>query len=104
MNDPAARAVLLGNDLWRRRLGANPDVVGRRIEVDGEPTLVVGVMPEGFSFPEGSDIWAPLLLPREALAPRGSHYLLAYGRLAPGATVAAANAQAGAIASRLEAA
>jgi len=104
MSDPAARAVVLGHDLWQRRYGGDPGVIGRRIEVDGEPTVIAGVMPQGFSFPEGSEIWEPLPLPRGDLGRRGTNYLQVYGRLTPGATVDGANAQAEAIAARLEAA
>jgi hypothetical protein len=40
--------ILLGHDLWRRRFGADPGVVGRKILVNGSPSLIVGVMPPGF--------------------------------------------------------
>ena len=101
MDDPEARAVILGHDLWQRRYGADPSVVGRRIEVEGRPTLVAGVMPAGFSFPEGSEIWAPFSLHGDDVGERGSHYLDAYGRLAPGVSVAQADAQAKALSEHL---
>jgi predicted permease len=43
--------VILGDDVWRARFGADPDVLGRKIRLDGEPRTVVGVMPPEFRFP-----------------------------------------------------
>jgi putative ABC transport system permease protein len=43
--------VILGDDVWRTRFGADPDIVGRRIRLDGEPRTVVGVLPPQFRFP-----------------------------------------------------
>ncbi len=101
----ATPVVILGHGLWRRRFGADPGVVGRRIEVDGAPAEVVGVMPAGFAFPDQSEMWAPQAFDEHDLTTqRGAHYLRVYGRLAPGATLAAARAQAGAVADRLAAA
>jgi len=94
VDDPENRAVLLGHDLWQRRYGADPSVVGSRIEIDGRPTLVAGVMPAGFAFPHESEIWAPLAIHSDDAGERGSHYLDAYGRLAPGVSLAQADAQA----------
>ena len=53
--------VLLSEDLWRSSLGAEPDLVGRRVTIDGTPLLVVGVMPREFRFPEWNTVvWTPL--------------------------------------------
>ena len=51
--------VMLGHDLWGRRFGADPGVVGRRILVSGIPRTVVGVMRSGFDFPEAAALWVP---------------------------------------------
>src|SRR5919205_1013742 len=45
------RVAILGHNLWQRRFGADPNVVGRSLTFNGEPYTVVGVMPEGFGFP-----------------------------------------------------
>ena len=60
--DRTARyAVLLGHDLWRTRFGSDPTIVGRLIEIPSvapdERWRVVGVMPPGFSFPDGANFW-----------------------------------------------
>lgn len=97
-------AVVLGHGLWQRRYGADPEIVGRRIEVDGAPAEVAGVMPAGFSFPEESELWAAMAFSEETYATqRGAHYLEVYGRLATGASIVRANAELGTIARRLEA-
>ncbi len=54
------RAVLLSDDLWRSRYGADADLVGGTIEVDGEPHTVIGIMPANYPFPlEGTQLWVP---------------------------------------------
>jgi predicted permease len=56
-------AVLLGYDLWRTRFGGDETIVGRRIQIPGssprDTWRVVGVMPRGFSFPDGGNFWIP---------------------------------------------
>jgi hypothetical protein len=47
----AAPVAILSHGFWQRRYGTDPDVVGRTIRINGTPTTVIGVMPEGFSFP-----------------------------------------------------
>lgn len=62
--------VLIGAELWSRRFGSDPGVVGRRITLDGVPTTVVGVMPARFAFPEsGTQLWLPVAPTAAALAP-----------------------------------
>jgi predicted permease len=54
----AASVAVLSHGLWVRRFGANRSIIGRSIALDGVPTEVVGVMAEGFSFPDSrSDLW-----------------------------------------------
>ncbi|HVS02340.1 MAG TPA: ABC transporter permease [Thermoanaerobaculia bacterium] len=52
--------VVLSHQLWQRRFGGDPRVVGRRVVVWHEPAVVVGVMPPGFRFPLNQDLWMPL--------------------------------------------
>src|SRR5260221_3841641 len=56
----AAAVVILGNGVWKNRYGGNPSVLGRTIKVNETPATVIGVMPEGFKFPDGADLWMPL--------------------------------------------
>jgi putative ABC transport system permease protein len=78
------RRVVLAHDLWQRVFGADPGIVGRSVMVDGEAHVVVGIAPRGFRFPEGAEIWAPLVLPPPGTEDRDRHYLSAIGSLAAG--------------------
>jgi putative ABC transport system permease protein len=102
-------AAIISYDLWQRRFGGDPAVVGRSIEVNGVARPLVGVMPSGFRLPldfgaDGrTDIYLPLATDaaNEGAVPGpafpagggGSHSYFAVARLAPGSTVELANAQ-----------
>jgi putative ABC transport system permease protein len=83
----AAPTALISEGLWRGRFGADPQIVGRLIKVDGTPVEVVGVLPAGTAFPAGAEVWTPLgaVLP-EALLQSGAAYLNLVGRMPPGRT------------------
>ena len=72
------RVAVLGADLWRRRFGADPGVVHRRIGVDGLPYTVVGVSPPTFDFPRKQELWVPLALDY-AKEDRGARYVHVIG-------------------------
>lgn len=55
----AAPVVVLGHELWATRFGADAGIVGRRLTLDDQPAQVVGVIPAGFEFPRGTDLWTP---------------------------------------------
>ena len=80
-NPGAAGVVLLGYDVWRDRYGSDDGIVGSSLRVNGEQRTVVGIMPEGFSFPIDQQIWVPLTL--DVLAtPRGEGRTVeVFGRL-----------------------
>src|SRR5215831_11026725 len=60
---PGARhVVILGHGLWQRAFGGDRGIVSRQIQLEGEAYEVVGVMPRGYDFPDGSDVWLPLQL------------------------------------------
>ena len=95
------RRVVLADQLWKRRFGADPAIVGQSILVDGAQSTVVGIMPAGFDFPDGSEIWAPLAFDAKTAANRASRYLTVIGQLAPGRTLSDAQAQLSVVADRL---
>ncbi len=66
----APAVVLVGQEIWRTRLDADSRVLGRTVRVNGEPAEIVGVMPEGFGFPETEELWTPLRL--DVLRPDGN--------------------------------
>lgn len=101
-----AGSTVISWDFWQRRFGGDPDVVGRTLRLDDVEFTVVGVMPErfrGLSFQ--ADLWTPLgpFRTPEAMASRGTRWLAAVGRLAPGATESMAQEQLDGVAARLEA-
>lgn len=94
--------VVVSHAFWERHLGARPLEDVGSIDVDGVPTRVLGVMPEGFQLHDPVDLWLPLtLLPGEAS--RGSNYLFTIGRLAPGTSIASAQSVVDVVAARLHA-
>ena len=101
----APSVVMLGHGIWTSRYGADPEVIGRIVSVDGAPATVVGVMPAGFEFPMWAELWQPLgLTPDLAGQPRDRRVFRAVGRLADGVTVAQAQSNLDAVAARLAAA
>lgn len=81
-----ATSILLSDALWRRRYGADPAIVGRRVDVNGRPTVVIGVMPAGFrllmppdaAVPDDLEAWQPFNR-RFTEGPRGQRYLRVIG-------------------------
>ena len=85
--------VLLGYDLWQQRYGGNPGVVGKTVEINGMMATIIGVMPQGWQYPEEAQLWMPLRT-TEKKSPRGEFSLNSVsGRLKPGVTLAQANAE-----------
>ncbi|MGH7481876.1 MAG: ABC transporter permease [Longimicrobiales bacterium] len=96
------RVVVLSDGFWHQRFNADPGVLGRQIELDGERYTVVGVARAGFDYPSGAELWVPRSFTAEDLeTQRGAHYLDVIGRLAPGATLVGATSQLEAISTRL---
>jgi len=91
-----------GRESWQGTGGKDP-VIGRRIVLDGEPHTVLGVMPPGFDYPGSTDAWIPIAFTPDDLAvtERGSEFLTMVARLAPGASLAQAQAEMDAIAARV---
>ena len=98
----APAVVVLSHGLWQDRFGADPDVVGRTVQLDGAPAQVVGVMPEGFRFPGTAQLWTPLVFAQEQLDDRNWHFAPVVARLRDGATVASATEELQVLAARQE--
>jgi putative ABC transport system permease protein len=99
----AAPVVIIGHSLWRNRYASDPGVVGTTIRVNGVPSIVIGVMPDGFSFPTRSRLWQPVaLLPEEARTRRDARDLSAFGRLADGVQIEQAAAELSGIGAALD--
>ena len=98
----AGKSVILSYGFWQRRMGGDPNIIGRTLTLSGAPYQVLGVMPSGIlhvggdyhSLPHGENVelWWPMPL-RPGKMPRGAHYLNAIARLLPG--IMRDNAEAG---------
>ena len=97
--------VVIGYGLWQRRFGGDPNIVGRRVGLDGVEYTIVGVMPRQFQFAPfwatHAELWAPLALgPR--LVDRNGSSLRIFARLRDGVSLAQARGDLRAVAERLE--
>ncbi len=99
----AAGTVVLGHGLWQERFGSDPGVLGRKIVLNDEPSIVIGVMPRGFYFPRrDTQLWTALRLRPEDFEDRTDWYLYGIGRLRSGTSVEEARAQLRLVAAQLE--
>ena len=86
--------AVLSHSIWERRYGADPDIIGRTITVNGRSAEVVGVMPAGFAFPQADvALYVALGLDPQMDTNRRAHYLAVLGRLADGASLQTAQAE-----------
>src|SRR5437764_13584323 len=59
-NKPGAEKVtILGDDIWRRDFGADPNIVGQSVRINGNAATVTGIMPANFKFPVSDELWPP---------------------------------------------
>ena len=98
----AEKVVLIGETVWDSQFQRDPDVVGRTIRVNGDPTTIVGVMPASFGFPEHERVWFPLTI--DAGESGSTHALDTFGRLRDGVSLTEANVELAALAAALRAA
>src|SRR5207244_2025657 len=99
-NKPGAEKVaLLGDEIWRRDFGADPNIVGQAVRINGKAATIIGVMPPNFKFPSSEELWTPLY---NEYPPRPSGELFigannpapaVMGRLKPGVTLDQVNAE-----------
>ena len=108
------QVVILGNGLWKRRFGSEPNILDKSVTLDGNVYRVVGVMPAGIypvrpttsgriDFGEDQqDYWLPMSFSAQWAAARSAHVLGVVGRLKPGITIEQAAAEMNTISVRLE--
>jgi putative ABC transport system permease protein len=98
----APLTLLLGHHVWRDRYGSDPGILGRSLRVNGESAEVIGVMPEGFRFPQDQDVWLPLRADPLSI-PRGEGmFVSVLGRMRPGVDLDAVQLEMTQVARRLE--
>jgi len=86
------KVVLLSEELWQRRYGRDPHILGRTLQIDDSRWTVIGVMPARFHFPDRADLWFPLQM-NPLKARRTDYFLRAIARLKPGVSVEQATSE-----------
>lgn len=86
----ASNIAVIAYGLWRDRFGGDTTVIGRSVSIEGYRKTIIGVMPEGFDFPQHTALWVPV-----AIAPEGHNHRFrpVIGRLAPNVSLPAARAE-----------
>jgi predicted permease len=101
--ESAPRTTVLSYGLWQRAFGADPGVLGRKLDLDGTPYTVIGIMPPAFRFPNQEvELWTSFEFPEAAFADRNDNYLNGVARLRRGVTFQQARAEMNVIASQLK--
>ncbi len=103
------RVTMISHQLWQSRFGSDGDIIGRSIDIDGNPFEVVGVLPRGFELllpaeaflVKPSDVWVPLQIDYSQVPPRNWTYFTVLGKLRPGVGLEEAQVEMNAIADRL---
>ncbi|MCC7156852.1 MAG: ABC transporter permease [Bryobacterales bacterium] len=95
--------VILSHGFWLRRFGGDPAVIGRPVQLDGEPFTIIGVMPAGFNYPRRDvQIWTAMRFTEDDFADRGNCFLGVVARLKPGVALEQAQAGMSVVAANIE--
>jgi predicted permease len=97
----ASPVAILSYGFWERRFGKDPAIIGRTVRMNAAPTTVIGVMPQGFSFPQKQDLWVPLLRTPEVEKRDNRETWFVFGRMKEGVTIQSARAEMETIGRRL---
>jgi putative ABC transport system permease protein len=97
----SAPVIVVSYNFWQRYLGGDPNLSSKTLTFFGQPHQVIGVMPRGFQFPAGTEVWSSRSL-RPKLPSRSAHNWQVIARLKEGATMEQARLEATAIAKRLK--
>jgi putative ABC transport system permease protein len=98
-----APVAVISHALWETRFGGDPNIVGRKVTLEGTPRVIVGVMPRFFDFPEArTDLWMPMArFNPDSLGDRSNNYLFMVARLKPNVTIGRARNEATMIAQHI---
>ena len=97
-----ARVAILSHAFWKRRFGGDAGILGRKIQLNGEPFEVIGVMPPEYRYPSDEfELWTPLYIPPAEIRHGMNHQYLSVARLKDGVSVQQAQAEFGAMMRRL---
>jgi len=100
--DGAPLTAVLSYGLWQRAFGGDAGVLGRKLDLNGTPHVVIGVMPPQFHFPDQeTELWTPFEFPESAYEDRNNNYLDGVARLRRGVSLEQARADINVIAAQL---
>jgi predicted permease len=86
-NPGREHVAVLDYAFWKSQMAGDASIVGQNIQLNGETSTVIGVLPQGFSFAGDTNMWVPLALDRAKPNSRGNHYLDVLARLSPGVSL-----------------
>jgi predicted permease len=96
----APAVLMLSHKVWQQRYAGASDVIGRTVRLNGQPATIIGVMPEGFQFPDSEELWTALT-PTKERADRHNRSLMLFGLRQPGTSVSEAQTDLNVIAARM---
>src|SRR4029079_12578601 len=97
------KVAILAYSTWRERYAGDGNIVGKQVRMNGQPYTVIGVMPEGFAFPNNDRLWVPLQTDPLASKRGEGQNIQAFGKLKPGVTLDQAAVDVATIGKRLAA-
>lgn len=96
----APAVLMLSHKVWQQRYAGASDVVGRTVRLNGQPATIIGVMPEGFKFPDNEELWTALQ-PTKEREERKNRTLMLFGLRKPGTSLTEAQTDLDLIAARM---
>jgi putative ABC transport system permease protein len=87
------QVIILSYGLWERRYASDPQILGKKLKVDGKTFEIVGVMRKGFDYPKPAEAWVPLTFNAQQRTLRDARYLWVLAHLKPHVSVAQATAE-----------
>jgi putative ABC transport system permease protein len=102
-NEPGKdKVIVVTHNLWQRRFGGDPNIIGKTITLDSVASTIVGVLPEKFAYPANAELYGPIEISAKLAANRQFNSYYVVGRLKPGVSIQSAQADIDNITARLE--
>jgi putative ABC transport system permease protein len=98
----APEVAILSYALWQKSFGGTADIIGQVVTLNAKPVTIIGVMPDGFAFPDNNALWQPFPDDEQSNeSERGSHGWAVYARIKPGVTLQQVQAELDTLGARL---
>jgi putative ABC transport system permease protein len=93
--------MVISHNVWQSNFGGTEDIIDQTVQIDGENTRIIGVMPRGYHFPYNSDFWLPLRINEDRIIRGDDSRAMAVARVATGVSISDVQIRAQAIMKRL---